>query len=67
MLKALSDRIARTLGLFVDEYQKQIQPKAEHLGNAFGVANDTISLFTEEIIRGNIVFALGMILKRVMN
>ncbi len=58
---AVLDRVRRALGLFVDRYSILIQPKAEFLGKAFHADSWTVSLFTEEVLRGRIPFILSMV------
>lgn len=65
MLKAISERLERTLGLFVDELSANIQPKAEFLGHACHIDTAFIDIFTEEVIRGSLLFAVSTLLKRL--
>lgn len=58
---AVLDRISRALGFFVDRYSGLIQPKAEFLGNAFRADSWTISLFSEEVLRGRLPFILSLV------
>ena len=63
--KAVLDRIGRILGKLIDEYYRILQPKAELLGKAFQAEPWTISLFTEEVVRGRLVFLLSMLLTKI--
>lgn len=60
--KAVLDRLERALGSFIDRYYQLLQPKAEFLGRAFHVDSWTITLFTEEVLRGRPVFVMSMLL-----
>jgi alpha-glucan,water dikinase len=64
-VKSVCDRFSRILTSIVDNFTTQIDSKAKHLGESFHAEEFAISLFTEEIIRGSIFFALSMILKKV--
>mmetsp|Transcript_19098 Transcript_19098/g.19112 ORF Transcript_19098/g.19112 Transcript_19098/m.19112 type:complete len:837 (+) Transcript_19098:570-3080(+) len=64
-LKAAADRLIRVLGLSIDAYNQIIDPKAKYLGNNFGVENDTVDIFTEEMIRGSNLFPLSVVLKKI--
>lgn len=61
--KAVFDRLTQALGTFIDRCHRLLQPKAEFLGRAFHADSWTITLFTEEIVRGRIEFALSMLLR----
>jgi alpha-glucan, water dikinase len=61
--KSVLDRLSRLLGSFIDRYHRLLQPKAESLGLAFHADAWTIRLFTEEVIRGRLEFALSMLLR----
>src|SRR5262249_36956713 len=50
--KSVADRLARWIQGFTGEAYRRLQPKAEFLGAAFGVAPWTVPLFSEEVIRG---------------
>ena len=60
--KAVLDRLERALGSFIDRYNQLLQPKAEFLGRAFHADPWTITLFTEEVLRGRSAFMLSMLL-----
>ena len=61
--KAVLDRIARALGRSIDANYKLLQPKAELLGKAFKAEPWTVTLFSEEVVRGNSLgFVLSMLL-----
>lgn len=63
--KAVIDRLGRALGSFIDRYHKLLQPKAEFLGSAFHADLWTITLFSEEVLRGRPVFVLSMLLRNL--
>ncbi|PWU10999.1 MAG: hypothetical protein C5B50_24295 [Verrucomicrobia bacterium] len=63
--KSVTDRIARALGVWIDHYYRLLQPKAELLGRGFKAEEWTITLFSEEVVRGNSLgFALSMLLRK---
>ncbi len=63
--RAVIDRISRALGLLIDRYYQVLQPKAEFLGSAFHAEPWTISIFSEEVVRGRPIFALSMLLSQI--
>ena len=64
--KSVADRITRALGTWTDQLYRLVQPKAEYLGHAFNAESWTISLFSEEVVRGgSLGFALSMLLHQV--
>lgn len=61
--KSVTDRIARALAEWSDKLYRLLQPKAELLGKAFQAEQWTVSLFSEEVVRGSSLgFALSMLL-----
>jgi alpha-glucan, water dikinase len=61
--KSVLDRISRSLSRWIDSTYQLLQPKAELLGRAFNADNWTVTLFSEEVVRGNSLgFALSMLL-----
>jgi alpha-glucan,water dikinase len=61
--KSVADRIGRALGDWTDQLYQLLQPKAEFLGQAFNAESWTITLFSEEVVRGSSLgFALSMLL-----
>ncbi|MEW6569656.1 MAG: PEP/pyruvate-binding domain-containing protein [Nitrospirota bacterium] len=58
---AALERISRALGLFVDRYSRLLQPKAKFLGKSFQADSWTISLFSEEVLRGRLPFILSLV------
>jgi alpha-glucan,water dikinase len=62
-VKSVTDRAARAIGDWSDALYGRLQPKAELLGEALGVAKWTIALFSEEVIRGNLPFVLSALLR----
>ena len=64
--KAVADRVSRALGAWIDRLYRMLQPKAEYLGRGFQAEAWTISLFSEEVVRGSSLgFALSMLLHQV--
>jgi alpha-glucan,water dikinase len=63
--KAVLDRLGRVIGNMIDQYHQVLQPKAELLGKAFQAEPWTISLFTEEVVRGRLVFLLSVLLRKI--
>jgi len=63
--KALFDRTTRVLVDMIDGYHHALQQKAELLGSAFKAAPWSISLFSEEVVRGRPVFVLSALLKKI--
>lgn len=63
--KAVSDRLCCILGGSIDYYYQVIQPKAEFLGKGFDADRWTITLFTEEVVRGRPAFVLSMLLRHL--
>jgi alpha-glucan,water dikinase len=64
--KSVVDRMSRALADWTDGLYQTLQPKAEFLGQAFGAENWTVSLFSEEVVRGSSLgFALSVLLHQV--
>lgn len=64
--KAVLDRTGRGLSALVDRFYQWLQPKAEYLGHAVHAEPWAITLFSEEVVRGNSVgFALSLLLHRL--
>lgn len=63
--KAVLDRLARVLSAFIDRYTTLLQPQAVFLGNAFHADRWSVDLFSEEVIRGQLEFALSALLRRL--
>jgi alpha-glucan,water dikinase len=59
--ESVLDRIERTVGDYAHRYQILFQPKAEFLGKSFRADPWTIRLFSEEVMRGGLVFALSVL------
>jgi alpha-glucan,water dikinase len=60
---AVTDRIGRYLGIFVDRYNRIFGPKAKYLGTAFRADQWAVNLFVEEVLRGRPAFAMSMLLR----
>jgi alpha-glucan,water dikinase len=63
--KAVLERLGRALGAMIDDYDQVLQPKAEFLGKAFQADTWTVTLFSEEVVRGRPVFVLSALLRRM--
>ncbi|MEW6382192.1 MAG: PEP/pyruvate-binding domain-containing protein [bacterium] len=61
--EAALGRLSRNLSGFIDSLYRLIQPKAEFLGHAFGADTWTITLFSEEVVRGRPAFILAVLLR----
>jgi alpha-glucan,water dikinase len=61
--RAVTDRAGRWVQEFTADVYRQLQPKAEALGAAFGVEAWTVPLFSEEVIRGGPAFTLSLLLR----
>lgn len=65
ILKAATDRLQRLLGTYADDYNTLIGEKAKKLGVEFSVDSKFIEIFVEDIIRGSLLFAVAMVLKKI--
>jgi alpha-glucan,water dikinase len=63
--ESVLDRIERTVGDYAHRYQILFQPKAELLGKSFHAEPWTIRLFSEEVMRGGLVFAVSVLCHRL--
>jgi alpha-glucan,water dikinase len=64
--KAVAERIARALSAWIDRFYHLLQPKAEYLGRGFQAEPWTVTLFSEEVVRGSSLgFALSMLLRHL--
>jgi alpha-glucan,water dikinase len=61
--RAVLDLAGHAMGDFIDRYHGLLQPKAEFLGKAFHAEPWSVTLFSEEIMRGTPVFALSMLVR----
>ncbi len=61
--KSVADRVSRWLRDFSNHLYQHLQPRAEFLGEAFEADAWTVSLFSEEIVRGSAVFTLSLLLR----
>jgi len=64
-VKAIIERIKRCLGEVVDRSFELLQPRAVDLGTACNCDKQFISIFTEDVIRGSLFFALSMVVKKI--
>ncbi|MBF0317497.1 MAG: hypothetical protein HQL04_04920 [Nitrospirae bacterium] len=60
---AILERLKRLLGNFIDRYYRMFHDNAEFLGKAFNADAWTVNLFTEEVIRTRLIFALSLLLQ----
>eukprot|EP00899_Mesostigma_viride_P015827 jgi/Mesvir1/24245/Mv10949-RA.1 len=58
------DRIRRSLSRLSDETSERLQPIADYLGRAMGVADWARALFSEEMVRAGPAFAVSLVLRR---
>jgi alpha-glucan,water dikinase len=64
--KSVVDRISRALSGWIDRLYQLLQPKAEYLGHGFQAESWTITLFSEEVVRGSSLgFVLSMLLRHL--
>ncbi|HEY6169346.1 MAG TPA: hypothetical protein VI454_14995, partial [Verrucomicrobiae bacterium] len=64
--KSVVDRIARALGNWIDHWYRLLQPKAEYLGRGFQAEEWTVTLFSEEVVRGSSLgFVLSILLRHL--
>src|ERR1044071_6186802 len=62
--KSVLDRIGRVLSELIDRTYRLLQPKAELLGHAFHADAWTVTLFSEEVVRGS---SLGFLLSLLLH
>lgn len=60
--KAALDRLRRAVEGQIDSSYQLLQPKAEALGKAFEADEWVVKLFSEEVVRGQAVFLLSMLI-----
>jgi alpha-glucan,water dikinase len=63
--RAVTERLGRALGSYMDRHHHLLQPMAEYLGGAFHADRWTITLFGEELVRGLPAFSLSQTLRRL--
>ncbi|HWW00827.1 MAG TPA: PEP/pyruvate-binding domain-containing protein [Candidatus Acidoferrum sp.] len=64
--KSVVDRAARALSGWIDRVYHLLQPKAEFLGQGFKAEPWTITLFSEEVVRGgSLGFVLSLLLRHL--
>jgi alpha-glucan,water dikinase len=61
--RSVTDRVSRWVQEFTQNLYRHLQPKAETLGSAFRAEQWTVSLFSEEVIRGGPAFTLSLLLR----
>ena len=65
IIKASTDRLQRLLGTYIDVYNKLIDSKARRLGTEFSIDAKMVEIFVEDTIRGSLLFAVSMVLKKI--
>jgi alpha-glucan,water dikinase len=63
--RSVTDRLGRVVQEFSSTFYTIMQPKAEQLGKEFKAQEWMIPLFSEEIIRGGLMFVLALMLRRI--
>jgi alpha-glucan,water dikinase len=63
--ESVLDRIERTVAECAYRFRFLLQPKAELLGKAFHADPWTIRLFSEEVLRGGLIFVLSILSHRL--
>jgi alpha-glucan,water dikinase len=63
--QAVLERLRRELAALVDGDVHLLQPVAEYLGRAFGAADWSVRLFSEEVVRGRLDFAASALLRKL--
>jgi len=61
--RAVTDRMSRWVQEYTSAVYRRLQPRAEALGTAFHAEKWTITLFSEEVIRGGPAFTLSLLLR----
>jgi alpha-glucan,water dikinase len=61
--RSVAERAGRWVQEFTSDISQRLQPKAEALGAAFHAEPWTITLFSEEVVRGSPVFTLSLLLR----
>ena len=64
-IKSVYNRLMRILNNISDFFNNNIQTKAKYLGEQFNINKESIDIFSEELIRGTIFFALSILLKKL--
>ncbi|MGA1843859.1 MAG: phosphohistidine-like domain-containing protein [bacterium] len=59
------ERLERALGAFIDALSQHIQPVAESLGDALRAESWSITLFSEEVVRGGLAFILSQFVRHL--
>lgn len=63
--KSVTDRLGRCVQEISSSFYATLQPKAEQLGRACKVQDWVLPLFSEEVIRGSLLFVLSLMLRRL--
>ena len=62
--QAVTERAGRALATWIDRVYQMLQPPAEYLGHGFQAEGWTITLFSEEVVRGG---SLGFVLSLLLH
>lgn len=66
VLKSASDRLARTLGRYVDQMSALLQPKADLMASSCASIHESArAIFAEEAIRGSVLFSASSTLRKI--
>eukprot|EP00826_Nyctotherus_ovalis_P048545 TRINITY_DN5730_c0_g2_i10.p1 TRINITY_DN5730_c0_g2~~TRINITY_DN5730_c0_g2_i10.p1 ORF type:complete len:631 (+),score=177.94 TRINITY_DN5730_c0_g2_i10:1016-2908(+) len=63
-VKSVVDRLKRFLGEVIDRCFNLVQPRAVELGTKCDCDQTFVNVFTEDVIRGSLFFALSMVIKK---
>lgn len=63
-VKSVVDRVKRFLGEVIDRCFNLVQPRAVELGTKCNCDVEFVNIFTEDVIRGSLFFALSMVIKK---
>ena len=63
-VKSVIDRIKRLLGEVIDRSFNLIQSRAIELGTKCNCSHSFVNIFTEDVIRGSLFFAISMVTKK---
>ena len=64
-VKSVISRLNRLLTSVIDYYNNHYDAKGKYFGKECNCDNFAVEMFTEELIRGSIFFALSMLLKKI--
>ena len=64
-VKSVLSRLSRLLTSVIDYYNNHYDAKGKYFGKECNCDNFAVEMFSEELIRGSIFFALSMLLKKI--